>query len=1393
MNMGRESHIKRFSKSFILGIYLLTLVLGMSGLAEACAISGVLTPSAGENVGGSKLIQWSYYGSDCDTVTVSNIWYRYGSSWANAGYSGGTAVNTGSWLWDTSSNPDYDGAFIRVETFDGMSGTFAQSSGFNLDNADPTGGAVISPNGGESLQTSTTISWAAVSDAHYDHTVIEYSSDSGATWNSITTVTGGNSYVWDISALPTASTYLVRVTHYDDSANSVSDTSDAVFSVDSVAPNVVVSIGPAVVTDSDTITITYTVSGNEGNDVDFFWTTDDGVTTSPISCTASDCSASDSFTWAVSTGSQSSVNFKVVAKASDSTVPPNEGVALSNAVILDNAAPTNSAEDPASGETVPSLNPSVSITLSDAHSGIDSSTIVFRLVNTDTATVIADDISLSDSRLTYTAGSGILFFHDPSNIGVDGERLQATVDVDDAVGNSMMTKTWDFIVDTRTPVVTLNSPATGIWVSNPLQTMNFKINSIASATHTCELTVGGVTVQTLPSVAHNVNTDFPAVTLGQGTSTWNVKCTRNDNGLFGWGASRTIKVDSVAPTITNVVMTPADPSNDDTPLMTFSVRDANSGVNLGTVRVDDGYNSVFTDGDGNLVCSSVSGGYDCVLTYTAGEALADNDYNMVIDAADTVGNAATTYTVSAYTVDTVAPSSTDDAGSIDNVWLNVVPTVTVTWGDAVPSSGMAWMRYCLGAGCDPTVGTTFTSFSAFPQGTSVFRWTSRDSAGNTQGVNERTIKVDSVAPVISGVSILPADPTNDNTPVVTFSVDDTVSGVSVSTISVDDGVNSAFSDGDGFLSCVADGLGYDCALSYGASVALPDGDYSISIDANDNMGNVATTYTISAYTVDTVAPSSTDDAGSIDNVWLNVVPTVTVTWGDAVPSSGMAWMRYCLGAGCDPTVGTTFTSFSAFPQGTSVFRWTSRDSAGNTQVVNERLIKVDSVVPSITGVLIVPADPSKNNVPVISFSVEDATSGVDLTSIRVDDGANAAFADGDGFLTCTADGLGFDCAVVYGASVAFPDGDYNIAIDAKDKLGNSAFTYTINSYTVDTAKPTVTSGPAPADGVVVSDAGQVISIGLADSSSGIDTGSLRFTVEGVAYVFGVDPEVSWDGATLAFAQSVAFSDGQVVDVSVDAKDIAGNVMDTKIFSFTVDASAPVTASLSASPNSANTGSLITLSATSSDSVSVAGAMLVIDGGVSNITLTAANTGDGAFGGVSETLTYSLDTAAAGLVAGTHSFSIIGYDGFRWETVGTGNSGSFDLTTPPSGGGGGGGGGGHHQIPIEETIVVEEEGYTNPALRYAILDHFPSTFRSNVEPVVTDVSGAGEGAGGSELEETGGAVIEEEEGNLITGQAVSDLDGSAKGKFPWLLLLLIALLLAGGYVVWYYNDKSKDGK
>ena len=144
-------------------------------------------------------------------------------------------ANDGSYAWSIPDDPTTD-ALVRVTAHDGAanSGSDTSDAVFAItDDGDPSV-TVTAPNGGETWEVGTVcqITWTATDNIGVASIDIDYSVDGGLVWVPVAAGEANDgTYDWTVPGPETVDA-IVRVTAYDDAANSGSDVSDAVFTID---------------------------------------------------------------------------------------------------------------------------------------------------------------------------------------------------------------------------------------------------------------------------------------------------------------------------------------------------------------------------------------------------------------------------------------------------------------------------------------------------------------------------------------------------------------------------------------------------------------------------------------------------------------------------------------------------------------------------------------------------------------------------------------------------------------------------------------------------------------------------------------------------------------------------------------------------------------------------------------------------------------------------------------------------------------------------------------------------------------------------------------------------------------------------------------------------------
>ncbi|OIO22971.1 MAG: hypothetical protein AUJ54_02580 [Ignavibacteria bacterium CG1_02_37_35] len=172
--------------------------------------------------GTSKTIKWT-------STNISNIKAQYstnnGVDWLDITTSPVQAA-LGQLDWSLPSNIFSNQAKVKI--YDALDLTrSAESPVFKISNLQ-----VSSPNGGENLQAGSTknITWSASS--NIDSVLIEYSSDNGSIWNTLTTSGNTGTYVWTI---PLQITTSGRIRISDKTNSSIVDISNNTFTISSYA------------------------------------------------------------------------------------------------------------------------------------------------------------------------------------------------------------------------------------------------------------------------------------------------------------------------------------------------------------------------------------------------------------------------------------------------------------------------------------------------------------------------------------------------------------------------------------------------------------------------------------------------------------------------------------------------------------------------------------------------------------------------------------------------------------------------------------------------------------------------------------------------------------------------------------------------------------------------------------------------------------------------------------------------------------------------------------------------------------------------------------------------------------------------------------------------------
>lgn len=188
------------------------------------------------------------------------------------------------------------------------------------------------------------------------------------------------------------------------------------------------------------------------------------------------------------------------------------------------------------------------------------------------------------------------------------------------------------------------------------------------------------------------------------------------------------------------------------PSIVFRLRDLDSGIKLSdlTLKIDGG--AAIGSGAAGMTCTPVTNGYDC--TYIVQAALTDGSHTVTVNVKDNDGNVATPASVT-FIVDTVAPTL-NVTGPAQGLITNVA-SQNVTGSTSDVTSSPVVVTVNLNGTDQGTVTLTSGNFSkavTLIAGLNTILVRATDAAGKYTEIT-RTVTLDTVAPVITAVTLTP--------------------------------------------------------------------------------------------------------------------------------------------------------------------------------------------------------------------------------------------------------------------------------------------------------------------------------------------------------------------------------------------------------------------------------------------------------------------------------------------------------------------------------------------------------------------------------------------------------------------------------------------------------------
>ncbi|MFL2956708.1 MAG: beta strand repeat-containing protein, partial [Candidatus Thalassarchaeaceae archaeon] len=632
-----------------------------------------------------------------------------------------------------------------------------------------------------------------------------------------------------------------------------------------------------------------------------------------------------------------------------------------------------------------------------------------------------------------------------------------TITFSDALGNAASALTMTaFTLDT-----TVATPSETTVVTTP--TKDTTPDVVITTAEAGTIAVGGTAGCGVGS--SSVSSGQQTVTLSASSTDKAYTCTITFTDAAGNVANAltltafTLDTTVATPSETTVVTTP---TKDTTPSVVITTAEAGTIVVGGTTGCAVGSANVVS-GQQTITYSTITQGdgtYTCTMTFT-----------------DSVGNAASALTLTAFVLDTTVatPSETTAVSTPTN---DETPDVVITTAEA-GTIVVAGTTGCGVASAAVSSGEQTITLSEITQGDGAYTCTITftDAAGNAANALTLTaFTLDNAVATPSETTVV-TTPTKDTTP------DVVITTTQAGTIAV-----------GGTTGC---GVGSSAVSSGQQTVTLSasggDKAYTCTITFTDSAGNTAAALTLTAFTLDTTVATPSETT-VVTTPTKDTTPSVSVVITTAEAGTiVVGGTTGCAVGSANVVSGQQTITFSTITQGDGAYTCTITftDSAGNAAsalTLTAFTLDTTAATPSETTAV---TTPTKDTSPDVVITTSEAgtiavggTTGCGVGSSSVSSGQQtitlSTITQGDGAYTCT--------------------------ITFSDALGNAASALTMTAFTLDTtvaapsettAVTTPTKDTSPDVVITTSEAGTIAvggTTGCGVGSSSVSSGQQTITL-----------------------------------------------------------------------------------------------------------------------------------------------------------------------------------------------------------------------------------------------------------------------------------------------------------
>ncbi|WP_333969586.1 beta strand repeat-containing protein [Alteromonas mediterranea] len=809
--------------------------------------------------------------------------------------------------------------------------------------------------------------------------------DSAGNTQTVTAIVQADgTYSADVPAELAEGEFTVNASVTDEAGNTA--TADTAGVIDTTAPAITID---ALGSDNDaTPTLTGTTDATPGSTVTLTITDSAGNTQTVAAIVQADGTYSVDVPAEMAEG-EFTVNASVTDDAGNTASTEAQGT-------IDVTAPTISLNDPG-------INGDATPTLSGLTDAVPGSTITL---------TVTDSAGVTQAFTTTVAADGTFSVEVPDAVA-EGT-YNVTAEVTDGAGNTAQAETsGDY--DSTSPSTTVNQPA-------PTNDTTPNVSGETDAPPGSEVIIvvtdsegNEQTITTTVGADGTFNEDVPAE-LSEGEYTVDVTITTP----AGNSSTTTVtgEVDTTAPIIS---LDPIGSTNDETPVINGDT-DAEPG-SVVTLAI------VHSDGSTQSITAIVQ--EDGSFSAEVPQALANGNFTVTATVSDVAGNTSST-TIDAVintegptvVIETGSPTNGSEGigGSSDAPNAEVVVVITDSNGNSQTITGTT----------DENGNFNVDFPAGSEEGEYEIEVTVTDSDGNSSTVGATTV-LDTTPPIIT---VDPQTTGNDTTPTISGSSDLPEGSEVVITIVDSQGNEQA-------LTATIDENGN---FAVDVEVALPEGDYEVTVEATDEAGNT-TTVTENGGNIDTTAPTLSINPVTDGN---DTTPTISGST-DLAPGSTVS-VVVTDSAGNTQTLEAVVDNDGNFnvdvtiplTEGEYTVEASATDDAGNTTTATESGGNIDTQAPTIA---LDPLGTGNDATPTVSGST-DLEAGSTVTLTVTDSAGNSQK------FTATVDANGEFTADV---PDALADGDYTVEATVTDAADNSASAS--QSGTVDSNAPSLTLNP----------------------------------------------------------------------------------------------------------------------------------------------------------------------------------------------------------------------------------------------------------------------------------------------------------------------------------------------